>query len=206
MLRLTDVVKQLLIINAILFVVSILPLYQYMPDLAMYYPASPQFRPYQIITHMFMHGSLSHFFFNMFMLVTLGPMLESFMGSKRFLFYYLFCGLGAIFLHVVFWYLEISQLSPGQYAMYLQHPGSVVGASGALFGILVAFGMYFPDTQLMLLIPPIPMKAKYMVILCIALEFFMLARGAETQIAHYAHLGGALFGFLIILYWRKTGK
>ena len=139
MLRLTDVVKQLLIINAILFVVSILPLYQYMPDLAMYYPASPQFRPYQIITHMFM-------------------------------------------------------------------PGSVVGASGALFGILVAFGMYFPDTQLMLLIPPIPMKAKYMVILCIALEFFMLARGAETQIAHYAHLGGALFGFLIILYWRKTGK
>lgn len=72
---------------------------------------------------------------------------------------------------MVFWYLEISQLSPGQYAMYLQHPGSVVGASGALFGILVAFGMYFPDTQLMLLIPPIPMKAKYMVILCIALEF-----------------------------------
>jgi membrane associated rhomboid family serine protease len=81
-----------------------------------------------------------------------------------------------------------------------------VGASGALFGVLVAFGMYFPDQQLMLLFPPIPMKAKYMVILCIVLEVYLQSRGAETNIAHYAHLGGALFGFLIVSYWRKTGR
>ena len=84
--------------------------------------------------------------------------------------------------------------------------GSVVGASGALFGILVAYGMYFPNQELMLLFPPIPMKAKYLVLFCIALEFMMIARGAQTHVAHFAHLGGALFGLLIIIYWRKFGK
>jgi membrane associated rhomboid family serine protease len=206
MLRLTDVVKQLLIINAILFILSNLPLYNMMPDLAMYFPGSVKFKPYQVVTHMFMHGNLSHFFFNMLMLATFGPPLESFMGSKRFLFFYLACGLGAIMIHTFFWKYEMSQLIPEQMAYYLQHPGSVVGASGALFGVLIAFGMYFPDQQLMLLFPPIPMKAKWMVALCIGLEVYLQARGSDTNIAHFAHLGGALFGFLLVTYWRKTGK
>lgn len=206
MLRLTDVVKQLLIINGILFLISRLPLYQYFPDLALYYPGSVSFRPYQFVTHMFMHGNLSHLFFNMFMLATFGPMLEALWGSKRFLFFYLFCGIGAILIHLLFWYIEISGLDAFQYSMYLQQSGSVVGASGALFGILVAYGMYFPNQQLMLLFPPIPMKAIYLVIFAIVLELVMVARGAQTQIAHFAHLGGALFGFLIIVYWRKFGK
>lgn len=206
MLRLTDVVKQLLIINGILFLISRLPLYQYFPDLALYYPGSASFRPYQFVTHMFMHGNLSHLFFNMFMLATFGPMLEALWGSKRFLFFYLFCGIGAILIHLLFWYIEISGLDAFQYSMYLQQSGSVVGASGALFGILVAYGMYFPNQQLMLLFPPIPMKAIYLVIFAIVLELVMVARGAQTQIAHFAHLGGALFGFLIIVYWRKFGK
>ncbi|MDZ4709393.1 MAG: rhomboid family intramembrane serine protease [Saprospiraceae bacterium] len=206
MLRLTDVVKQLLIINGILFLISRLPLYQYFPDLALYYPGSVSFRPYQIVTHMFMHGNLSHLFFNMFMLATFGPMLEALWGSKRFLFFYLFCGVGAILVHLLFWYIEISGLDAFQYSMYLQQSGSVVGASGALFGILVAYGMYFPNQQLMLLFPPIPMKAIYLVIFAIVLELVMVAQGAQTQIAHFAHLGGALFGFLIIVYWRKFRK
>jgi len=206
MLRLTDVVKQLLIINGILFLISRLPLYQYFPDLALYYPGSVSFRPYQMVTHMFMHGNLSHLFFNMFMLATFGPMLEALWGSKRFLFFYLFCGIGAILVHLLFWYIEISGLDAFQYSMYLQQSGSVVGASGALFGILVAYGMYFPNQQLMLLFPPIPMKAIYLVIFAIVLELVMVAQGAQTQIAHFAHLGGALFGFLIIVYWRKFGK
>ena len=197
MLRLTDVVKQLLIINAILFIISSLPIYQSLPDLALYFPGSSQFRPYQLVTYMFMHGNLSHIFFNMLMLVTFGPMLESFWGSKRFLFYYLFCGLGAVACHILFWYYEAAGLAPGQ------SMGSVVGASGALFGILVAYGMYFPDQQLMLLIPPIPMKAKYLVVFCIILELVMIGGGAQSNVAHFAHLGGALFGFLLILYWRK---
>ncbi|MEP7321866.1 MAG: rhomboid family intramembrane serine protease [Saprospiraceae bacterium] len=197
MLRLTDVVKQLLIINGILFIVSLLPVYQYLPDLALYFPGSDRFRPYQLVTYMFMHGSMSHFFFNMLMLVTFGPMLEAFWGSKRFLFYYLFCGLGAVVCHILFWYYEAAGMAPGEFM------GSVVGASGALFGILVAYGMYFPDQQLMLLIPPIPLKAKYMVIFCIGLELFMVAEGAQSNVAHFAHLGGALFGLLLILYWRK---
>lgn len=206
MIRLTDVVKQLLIINGILFLISRLPLYQYFPDLALYYPGSVAFRPYQIVTHMFMHGNLSHLFFNMFMLATFGPMLEALWGSKRFLFFYLFCGIGAILIHLLFWYIEISGLDAFQYSMYMQQSGSVVGASGALFGILVAYGMYFPNQQLMLLFPPIPMKAIYLVIFAIVLELVMVAQGAQTHIAHFAHLGGALFGFLIIMYWRKFGK
>ncbi len=200
MIRLTDVVKQLLIINGILFLISNIPLYQYLPDLALYFPGSAQFRPFQLVTYMFMHGSLSHFFFNMLMLVTFGPTLEAFWGSKRFLFYYLFCGLGAVVCHILFWYYEASMVLPGT------NMGSVVGASGALFGILVAYGMYFPNQELMLLFPPIPMKAKYLVLFCIALEFMMIARGAQTHVAHFAHLGGALFGLLIIIYWRKFGK
>ncbi|MEP7268390.1 MAG: rhomboid family intramembrane serine protease [Saprospiraceae bacterium] len=205
MIRLTDVVKQLLIINVLIYFLSQLHL-NFMPDMAMYYPGSDQFKPYQIITHMFMHGSLTHLFFNMFMLFTFGPMLESFMGSKRFLFYYFFCGLGAILTHTIMWYLEVQQYNPLEMAAYLAHPGSVVGASGALFGVLIAFGMYFPDQKLMLLFPPIPLKAKYMVILAIGLEVYLQASESQTQVAHFAHLGGALFGFLIILFWRKTGK
>jgi membrane associated rhomboid family serine protease len=197
MLRLTDVVKQLLIINIIIFIISSLPVYSYLPDLALYYPGSSQFRPYQLVTYMFMHGNLSHIFFNMLMLVTFGPMLEAFWGSKKFLFYYLFCGLGAVVCHILFWYYEAAGLPPGTFM------GSVVGASGALFGILVAYGWYFPDQQLMLLIPPIPLKAKYMVIVCIGIELFMVGEGVQSNVAHFAHLGGALFGLLLILYWRK---
>lgn len=204
MLRLTDVVKQLLIINAILFLLSVLPVYKLLPfDLAMYFPGSDLFRPYQVVTHMFMHGSVSHFFFNMLMLISFGPTLEAFLGSKRFLFYYLFCGLGSILLHTLFWYWELKGY-PAE--ILAQYGGSVVGASGALYGILVAFGMYFPDRELLLLIPPIPMKAKYLVIFSILLELYMVNSESQTQVAHFAHLGGALFGFLIILYWRKTGR
>lgn len=197
MIRLTDVVKQLLIINAILFLVSKLPIYERMPDLALYYPGSGLFRPYQIVTYMFMHGNLEHFFFNMLMLATFGPVLETFLGHKRFLFFYLFCGIGAVLIHMAFQYWEV------------QHgiaPGAVVGASGALFGILVAFGLYFPEQQLMLLFPPIPVKAKYMVLFCIALELYFIKSGSQSNVAHFAHLGGALFGFLLVYYWRITGK
>jgi len=222
MYRVTDVVKHLLILNIGLFVFTIF----FMGDpaastmnrlvggqigdfshwgrlqLAMFFPTSDFFRPYQIITHMFMHAGIGHLFFNMFALFMFGPPLEVLWGPKRFLFYYFFCGFGALILHLFVKYLEIYYF--GGHIWEINVP--MLGASGAIFGLLLGFGMKFPETRLMLLIPPIPIKAKYFVLFIAALELFLGLSRMSTGIAHFAHLGGALFGFLLILYWSKFGS
>lgn len=198
MLRITDVVKHLLIINVIMYLVTRVIMPDLGENLAFYYPTLSEFQPYQIITHMFMHGSTSHIFFNMFALFMFGPPLESLWGPKRFLFYYLFTGFGALALYLFVNYLEIQYMG-GQ-------PGVVWGASGAIFGLLVGFGMKYPDTKIMLIFPPIPMKAKYFVAIYAGLELFLGLGHFNTGIAHFAHLGGALFGFLLIIYWQKYGS
>jgi membrane associated rhomboid family serine protease len=205
MFQITDVVKQLLIINGLLYVVTNVMMPNLAPALAMYYPASEFFRPWQIVTHMFMHGNFQHLFFNMFALYMFGTALESYMGPKRFLTFYFISGFGALALYLFVWYLEISGFSPDQYEYFLSQPYRMVGASGAVFGLLAGYGMLFPNSRIMLLIPPIPIKAKYFVLIYAALELYFGISNTNPGVAHFAHIGGAIFGALTILYWRKSG-
>lgn len=203
MIRITEVVKHLLIINVIVFIGTQFLL----PDsrtLSLYYPASEHFQPYQIVSHMFMHADFGHLIFNMLTLFFLGPMVESVMGSKRFLTYYFVAGFGAMLIHLLLWYIQFSGLPAQEYQALMGHPDvRVLGASGAIYGVLVAFAMLFPNTRLMLLFPPIPVKAKYLVIALIVFDLAFGLSGRQTGVAHFAHLGGALFGFLLLWYWKK---
>jgi membrane associated rhomboid family serine protease len=180
---------------------------------------------------MFMHSGIWHLFFNMFALYMFGQVLEQVWGPKRFLIFYFVCGLGAALTHesvIAFQYSHLAHsLSPENLQLVLNEgtayfnqgkvftdPGMenlqillntpTIGASGAIFGVLLAFGMLFPNTQLMLLFPPIPIKAKYFVIIYGGIELYMAITQPGSNIAHAAHLGGMLFGYLLIRYWRKT--
>lgn len=208
MLRLTPVVKNILIINVIVFVAGMLApnvdfpscrgfydesgridvIYGY---LAMWNFRSDCFQPYQLFTYMFVHGGFSHIFFNMMTLAFVGPILESFWGQKRFTTFYLVSGVGAsIFTVLVDMFFGMGGA------------GTMVGASGAIYGLLMGFGMLFPNMEVMLLIPPIPVKAKYLVFLVGGLTFIMDRSG---QVAHFTHLGGVIFAFILIRLWRHQG-
>ncbi len=153
---------------------------------------SSAFMPYQVITYMFLHGDLSHLFFNMFALWMFGRTLEYELGSKRFLTYYMVCGVGAAILQLVI----------GMFFPY----SLTVGASGAVFGLLLAFGVMHPNSVIMLLIPPIPIKAKWFVVLYGALELYLgMRNNPMDNVAHFAHLGGMLWGFMLLTYWRFKG-
>ena len=231
------VVKNLLIIN----ILALLASFAFESSmgininrtLGLFYFESESFRPFQIVTHMFMHGGLTHLFFNMFALWMFGRVLESVWGGKRFFIYYFITGLGAAALHTFVNFIEVQSimayLTPeqiemvkaegaGLWANQLNYPDEgmaalnralnipTVGASGAVFGVLLAFGMLFPNTQLMLLIPPIPIKAKYFVIIYGVIELYLGLTKPGSNIAHFAHLGGMLFGFLLIKYWNRKSK
>lgn len=229
------VVKNLIIINALmLFITYILSLRGF--DLAnllgLHYIQSPNFKPYQLVTHMFMHGGLMHLVFNMFALWMFGRVLESVWGPRRFFIFYFVTGIGAAvfysFVNFVEFQYTASKLSPETVQMVMQNGAELlnqgqnyvdsagklnlllnvptVGASGAVFGILLGFGMLFPNTQLMLLFPPIPIKAKYFVMGYGAIELFSGITGAGGNVAHFAHLGGMLFGFIMIKYWNKNTR
>ena len=199
--------------------------------LGLYFPKSEQFKPIQIITHMFMHSGFGHLFFNMFALYMFGQVLETVWGPKRFLIYYFVCGLGAVVIHesvVAIQYVHLTNaITPENLQLVLNegtayfNQGKVftdptmqslqlllntptVGASGAIFGVLLAFGVLFPNTQLMLLFPPIPIRAKYFVGIYGAVELILAVSQPGSSIAHAAHIGGMLFGYLLIRYWRKT--
>lgn len=271
---LPPVVKNLLIINVLMFLATIVFQQSIGVDLndmlGLHYPGAQKFEPYQLITYMFMHGSISHIFFNMFAVWMFGSAIENVWGSKRFLVYYLLTGLGAAALHYGILYFEISpviaemeniivspsyeniaafvghhefmvhpQVFPdmwGQYEGfkqvmaqlsvspndphilnearfffqdYLDHyknVPNVVGASGSLFGILAAFGMMFPNVHLFMIFLPIPIKAKYFVIGYGVMEVIAgVQNNPGDNVAHYAHIGGMLLGFLIIKFWDKTG-
>ncbi|MCP4439589.1 MAG: rhomboid family intramembrane serine protease [Aureispira sp.] len=203
---LPEVTKNLLIINVLMFLAT-LSFENFMyGNLSLFPVQSPDFQPYQVVTHMFMHGDGMHIFFNMFTLFMFGPDIERAFGPKKFLIYYLGTGLGAAALHTLVQYIEISQLDPNTMA-YMQHLFTpTVGASGAIFGLLAAFGMLYPNRMIMLLIPPIPMKAKYFVLIFGAIELYLGVSGKQPGVAHFAHLGGAIFGVLMVLFWRKRGE
>ncbi len=173
--------------------------------LGLYLPTSEAFKPYQIITHMFMHGSFMHLLFNMYALWIFGSVLEEVWGAKRYLIYYLACALGAAVLYSATRYWEISQLAPIYQQAYLYVP--VVGASGAVFGLLLGYGVLFPNNELYLMFIPFPIKAKYFVMGYGAIELFGgLARTPGDNVAHFAHLGGMLFGYILIRFWQKNSN
>ena len=203
---------QLILINVVVFIGSYLVLgegdFNYETGdydslgrmaLASFLPGSPHFEPFQIATHMFMHGSLMHLLFNMLGIYWFGSMVEMVWGAQRFLFYYFFCGLGAWALHVgvQWWELQNMGIDPTTFN------GAMLGASGAVFGIMVAFAINFPDMEIRLLFPPIAMRAKYFVPIMAGAELIFGVSGTGTGIAHFAHLGGALAGFLLIGYWTR---
>jgi membrane associated rhomboid family serine protease len=229
---LPPVVKNLLIINVVLFVLTIIfermgiSLYQY---LAVYSTKSQNFNPYQLITHMFMHGGIGHLFFNMFALWMFGRVLEDIWGPKRFFIYYFVCGLGAAFLHMLVNYFQIqhlaAQMDPAMVETVMSQGTEVinrgmnythgqmrtlnmlintptVGASGAIYGLLLAFGMLFPNAIIYIYFA-FPLKAKYFVIIYAALELYLGISNHADNIAHFAHLGGMLFGLIFILIWKK---
>lgn len=217
-----NVVRNLIIINVLFYIGSmVIGDGEALRMFAGTYPGSPFFRPWQVITHMFMHGGLGHIFFNMFALFMFGSQLERLWGPQRFLNYYLISGLGGFFLHEFFigyqFYLDYGTFFPPEELMlprgisglnrvkYLEIIyGRVVGASGAVFGLLLAFGMLFPNTRLMLLFPPIPIKAKYFVFGYGAIELLLaFQNGGSDNVAHFAHLGGMLFGYLLLKRWQK---
>lgn len=231
---LPPVVKNLIIINVIMLLATyVLGMRGInLPSiLGLHYFQSPEFRPYQLVTHIFMHGGFTHLLFNMFALWMFGRVLESVWGPKRFFIYYFVTGLGAAVLHSFVNFIEFqhlaSKMTPenvqmvmtqgteifnqgknfsdpdaGKLNMMLNIP--TVGASGAVFGILLGFGMLFPNTQLMLLFPPIPIKAKYFVMGYGAIELYLGITSQGSNIAHFAHLGGMLFGFIMIKYWNRN--
>lgn len=154
--------------------------------------SSSYFHIWQPFTYMFLHGGTGHLFFNMFSLWMFGRIIEQNLGTRRFITYYLVCGLGAALCQIV-WQLFTNEMVP------------TVGASGAIYGILLAFGLFYPNERIMLLIPPIPLKAKYFIALFIVIELlFGIADFDNT--AHFAHLGGMLFGFLLIRYWKRAAQ
>lgn len=252
-----EVVKNLLIINVIMLLATMVlegKGIDLRSILGIHHFSSPDFRPYQLVTYIFMHGDFMHLFFNMFALYMFGRILETVWGPKRFLLYYMITGIGAAFINMlvqtyslygmeeaVNYYIQnptpsnfelfLDEYGGGNYMQFIaeftqnaQNPEYIeatiskakqmlvlsrdvptVGASGSVFGILLAFGMLFPNTQLMLLIPPIPIKAKYFVIIYGAIELYSgIQNNPGDNVAHFAHLGGMLFGYFLIRYWKKN--
>ncbi|MEM1326443.1 MAG: rhomboid family intramembrane serine protease [Bacteroidota bacterium] len=194
MLRMTDVVKSLLILNVIVFVFTAFINTDLMMRFALHYPTSPYFQPFQLVSHFFTHSGLTHILFNMFALVIFGNALELMWGPKKFLTYYLVSAAGSAILHLTMAMVGIID------------PVPAVGASGAIYGLLVAFAVKFPETKLMLLFLPFPIKAKYFVPGIVAIDLFVGFGGFNSPIAHFAHLGGALFGFILLLIWGEMGR
>ena len=243
MYRISPTVKQLLIINIIFFLGTFLSFNsEFIYSLfGLYFPENLNFKFWQILTHMFMHGNLPHILVNMFALWMFGSSVESILGSKNFLFFYLTCGLGAAVSQLAFlyynYYVDLEFFVNNGYqsseiinilnnkskpqinslvndigiekvaSIFSNFNSTMVGASGAIMGILVAFGMFFPESKLMLLFFPIPIKAKYFIPAIIIMDLFSAITGqaifSPSNTAYVAHLGGALTGFIIMYYWKK---
>lgn len=231
------VVKNLLILNGLFFLATLglekAQVIDLNDILGMHYFGSPLFRPYQIVSYMFMHGSFMHLFFNMFALWMFGYILENVWGPKKFLIYYFVTGIGAVMIQMAVNYFQISHLEaslsadqinmvlnegykavqegknfidPGMAELNALYNTATIGASGSVFGILLAFGMMFPNTMIYVYFA-IPIKAKWFVVIYGALELISGVYNASgDNVAHFAHLGGMLFGFILIMFWRKKDK
>lgn len=208
---LPPVVKHLLIINALFFLADIsfstlgIDLNKW---LGLHYVTGRDFHIWQFVTYMFMHGSFSHLFFNMFALWMFGYALENYWGSKRFLVYYLVTGIGAALIQTGVLAFDVAGMAKTYPPYVVQNTVDqivTIGASGAVFGILLAFGMCFPNVPIYLYFF-IPIKAKWFVLIYGAIELFAGIGGTADGVAHFAHLGGMIFGFILIKYWQKHGS
>ena len=207
------VTKNLIIINVIIFVATLINEEFMIGTFALFYPTSPFFHWWQVITHMFMHGGFWHIFFNMYTLLIFGGVVERYLGPKKFLLFYFVCGLGAVALHLGVEYLQMQSYMDGVAqgsATALQNIEAIkytptVGASGAIYGVLMGYAMLFPESRMTLLFPPITLSAKWMVVAFAAIELLTGVSGLASGIAPFAHLGGMLIGWLMILWWRKRG-
>jgi membrane associated rhomboid family serine protease len=219
--RTTPVVLNLIIINALVYFAQAMLTrgqeFSRIDDMfALHHYKSDYFRPYQVITHMFMHAGFFHLLFNMISLWMFGSMVEKVWGSKRFLIFYLVCGFGAALAQLgdyAFTFREVDKainvLSPetlSQYQLAMQLRATV-GASGAIMGVLAAFGYLFPNTTLFIMPIPFPVKAKWAILGIIAIDVFGgISRVPGDNIAHFAHLGGAIIGFLIVYFWNRKNR
>ena len=214
MRNLPTVTRYLLIANFMIFLL-VGVLQRYGLDLnnvcGLHYVSAQSFHWWQPFTYMFLHANFSHIFFNMFAVWMFAPVIEQEWGARRFAVYYLICGLGAAVIQELVWMLMLSNLSGAystaavaQYAYML----NTIGASGAVFGILFAFGWLYPDVPMFILFIPVPIRARVFVIIYALIELFAglgsVAGFTADNVAHFAHLGGMLFGWLLILYWKKT--
>lgn len=221
------VTLRIIIITALFWVAQqVLPRFGYdlTEHLGMHYVLSDSFAPYQLLTYLFLHseGGLSHLFFNMFSVWMFGSTIERYWGGRRYIIYYLLTGLSAALVQQVVWHVELSPLLgyTNQVISVANEYGqtqlltigqwlslhTTIGASGSVFGLLLAFGMLFPNTPLFLMFVPVPIKAKYFVVLYGLVElFYGIKPGLGDSVAHFAHLGGMLGGIVLILLWRKKG-
>lgn len=215
----TPVVLNLIIINALVFLAQVIIGGNTEPNsttdlFALHHYKSEYFKPYQVVTHMFMHGGFFHLLFNMFALWMFGSIMERTWGPKRFLIFYFICGLGSAFAQMGsyafnFWEIDHASISSQVYDQYqfVLRKAYTVGASGAIMGLLAAFGYLYPNIEMMIIPIPVPVKAKWAVLGMIALDVFGgVVQLQGDNIAHFAHLGGALIGFLVVLYWNKTNR
>ena len=211
------VTRNIIIINTLILIITSLTKNFMYETFALFYPSSPFFRWWQPVTHMFMHGGFGHLFFNMFTLYMFGSVLERVWGPKKYLLYYMVTGLGAALLHTgvewlqtLYWQNIIQTGDPSAAvaaaaSMRRMLMTPTVGASGAIYGLLLGYAMLFPDSVMTLIFPPISLKAKWFVLIFAAIEQVMGLSGGDG-VAHFAHLGGMLFGLILILIWRKGQK
>ena len=205
-----QVTRNLILVNVLIFIATLINEEAMISRFALFYPTSPYFRCWQVLTHMFMHGSFWHIFFNMYTLFIFGSVVERILGSKKFLFFYFVCGLGAAALHMGVQYIEMQSFLSSESMVAVQSIAQLkltptVGASGAIYGVLIGYAMLFPDSKMTLLFPPVTLSAKGMVIVFALIELFTGVTGLASGVAHFAHLGGMLIGWLAIIWWRRRG-
>ena len=207
-------VKNLIIINVLVMIMTSLNENFMYEKFALFYPTSPFFHWWQPLTHMFMHGGFWHLFFNMYTLFIFGSVLERVWGTKKFLIFYFVTGFGAALVHTGVEWIQMqywmTQAAEGSMtALNSIHALKVtptVGASGAIYGLRMGYAMLYPDSIMSLIFPPISMKAKWFVLIFAGIELLTGVTGTGGGIAHFAHLGGLIFGFILIMYWKKKRR
>ena len=212
--RFPPATKNLILINILVFVATLVNEDFMLRNFALFYPTSPYFHWWQLLSHMFMHGGFWHLFFNMYSLLIFGRVLESVWGPKKYLLFYIVTGLGAALTHTGVEAIQsavfMDRIAEGvagaaqAYHQLLVTP--TVGASGAIYGLLLGYAMLYPDSRLTLIFPPVTLTAKWFVLIFAGIELFTGVTGTAEGVAHFAHLGGMLFGVLLILYWKKKRR
>ena len=204
-------VKNIIIINVLVMIMTSLNGDFMYEKFALFYPTSPFFHWWQPVTHMFMHGGFWHLAFNMYTLWIFGSVLERVWGTKKFLIFYFVTGIGAALIHTGVEWIQmqhwLSEAAQGSYqaqaSIHALKMTPTVGASGAIYGVLMGYAMLYPDSMLTLIFPPISLKAKWFVLIFAGIELLTGVTGTGGSIAHFAHLGGLIFGFLLLWYWKK---